>query len=230
MKYLIPPSEGKSKVQDTGIKFKDTKFIFKQHVQQIVTLLELIDEEDLTSIYGTSQEKSERFHRQNQDIFNSKCANAVSRYNGIVYKNLDWESYSDKEKEFMDNHFYIFSGLFGMVKPLTLIPDYKLKMNVLSLDHHWNDVITKALQEEDLVVDLLPQVHRKAYKSGPNVKKIDFYVIKKGKKSSAGHFGKAVKGQLINYIIKNKIISTDNFTNFNYDGFRWDGDFFIKEN
>ena len=109
MKYLIPPSEGKSKVQSAGVKFKDTKFIFKQHVEQIVTLLELIDEEDLTSIYGTSQEKSERFHRQNQDIFNSKCAHAISRYTGIVYKNLDWESYSDKEKEFMDNHFYIFS-------------------------------------------------------------------------------------------------------------------------
>ena len=230
MKYLIPPSEGKSKIQSNKIKFKDTDFIFKNHIEQIVTLLELIDEEDLTSIYGTSEEKSLAFHRQNQDIFNSHCAHAIERYTGIVYKNLDWVSFSDSEKEFMDKHFYIFSGLFGMVTPLTLIPEYKLKMNVLSLDHHWKEIITDALKDEDVVIDLLPQVHRKAYKAGENVKRIDFFVIKKGKKSSAGHFGKAVKGQLVHYIVKNKITSIDNFDGFEYDGFKWDGEVFIKEN
>ena len=229
MKYLIPPSEGKSKIQSNKTKFKDTDFIFKRHIEQIVTLLELIDEEDLTSIYGTSEEKSLAFHRQNQDIFNSHCAHAIERYTGIVYKNLDWDSFSDSEKEFMDNHFYIFSGLFGMVTPLTLIPEYKLKMNVLSLDHHWKEILTNELKDEDVVVDLLPQVHRKAYKAGKNVKRIDFFVIKKGKKSSAGHFGKAVKGQLVNFIVKNKITSIDNFDKFGYDGFKWDGEIFIKE-
>ncbi len=219
MKYLIPPSEGKSKIQSNTTKFKDTDFIYKNHIEQIVTLLELIDEEDLTSIYGTSEEKSLAFHRQNQDIFNSHCAHAIERYTGIVYKNLDWNSFSESEKVFMDKHFYIFSGLFGMVTPLTLIPEYKLKMNVLSLDHHWKEIL-----------DLLPQVHRKAYKAGDNVKKIDFFVIKKGKKSSAGHFGKAVKGQLVNFIVKNKITSIDNFDGFEYDGFKWDGEIFIKEN
>ena len=229
MKYLIPPSEGKSKIKSGNTKFKNTDFMFSSHVKQIVTLLELIDEEDLTSIYGTSEEKSLAFHRQNQDIFNSQCANAIERYTGIVYQNLDWESFSDSEKDFMDNHFYIFSGLFGMVTPLTLIPEYKLKMNVLSLTHHWKDVISNTLKDEDLIIDLLPQVHRKAYKPGPNVKKIDFFVIKKGKKSSAGHFGKAVKGQLVKYIVKNKITSTDNFDGFSFDGFKWDGDIFIKQ-
>jgi len=229
MKYLIPPSEGKSKIKSGKIKFKNTDFIFSSHVEQIVTLLELIDEEDLTSIYGTSEEKSLAFHRQNEDIFNSQCAHAIERYTGIVYQNLDWESFSSSDKDFMDNHFYIFSGLFGMVTPRTLIPEYKLKMNVLSLHHHWKDVISNALKDEDLIIDLLPQVHRKAYKPGKNVKKIDFFVIKKGKKSSAGHFGKAVKGQLVKYIVQNQITTTDDFSGFSFDGFKWDGDIFIKE-
>ena len=229
MKYLIPPSEGKAKIKGSEIKFKDTNFVYAKNVQEIVTLLELIDDEDLTSIYGTSQEKSELFHRQNEDVFNSNCAHAIERYTGIVYKNLDWSSFSKKEKQFMDSYFYIFSGLFGMVKPLTLIPNYKLKMNVLSLEHHWKETLTNTLKDEDLVIDLLPQVHRKAYIPQDNLKKIDFIVMKKGKKASAGHFGKAVKGQLIKYIVQNQITSIDDFDKFNFDGFRWDGEVFIKE-
>ena len=230
MKYLIPPSEGKSKIKSTEIKFKDTNFIFEDNVRSIVDLLEAIDGEDLTSIYGSSEEKSLAFHRQNQDIFNSYCAPAIERYTGVVYKNLDWDSYTNVQKKFMNKHFYIFSGMFGIVQPLTLIPNYKLKMNVLSLDFVWRAPITKALADEDIVIDLLPQVHRKAYTPGENVKKIDFFVINKGKKSSAGHFGKAVKGQLIKYIVTNSVASIDDFSGFEFDGFKWDGDVFIKEN
>jgi len=109
-----------------------------------------------------------------------------------------------------------------------LIPDYKLKMNVLSLQHHWNPVLTEALKDE-VIIDLLPQVHRKAYKPTENVTTVDFMVIHKGKKTAAGHFGKAVKGKFIRYISQNKIVSTDNFSGFEYEGFKWDGESFIKE-
>ena len=169
------------------------------------------------------------FHRQNQDIFNSKCAHAIERYTGVVYEHLNWETLNKSSQKFLEDHIYIFSGLFGMVTPKTLIPDYKLKMNVLSLQYHWSPVLSEVLNEEDLIIDLLPQVHRKAYKKGQNVISIDFQVIKKGKKSAAGHFGKAVKGQLIRYIAQNEIKNTDGFEGFEYSGFKWDGTAFVKE-
>ena len=99
MKYLIPPSEGKAKIKGSEVKFKDTNFIYRKNVQEIITLLELIDNEDLTSIYGTSQEKSELFHRQNEDVFNSRCAHAIERYSGVVYKNLEWSTLEDTRKD-----------------------------------------------------------------------------------------------------------------------------------
>ena len=229
MKYLIPPSEGKSKVQSIEVKFKDTNFIFKKNVQEIVTLLELIDDEDLRSIYGTSQEKSEIFHRQNQDIFKSHCAKAIERYTGVVYEYIDWKTLNKSAQAYMENHIRIFSGLFGLLTPNTLIPNYKLKMNVLSLQYHWSPVITKELENEDIVFDLLPQVHRKAYKPNKNVFKVDFVVKNKGKKTAAGHYGKAVKGKFIRFLATNNISSINEFNKFEYDGFIWDGEHFIKE-
>ena len=229
MKYLIPPSEGKSKVVSKDILFSDTDFKFVRHVNQVVRLLSLIDDEDLSSVYGTSQEKALALHRQNQDIFNSKCAYAIERYTGVVYEHLSWETLDKKSQNFLQDNIYIFSGLFGMLSPKTLIPEYKLKMNVLSLQYHWSPILTEELNKEDLVIDLLPQVHRKAYNKGKNVIMIDFQVIKKGKKSAAGHFGKAVKGQFIRYIAENQITNIDDFEGFEYQGFKWDGKAFLKE-
>ena len=229
MKYLIPPSEGKSKVISQDVLFSHTNFKFTQQVNQVVRLLSLIEDEGLSAVYGTSEEKAMIFHRQNQDIFNSKCAYAIERYTGVVYEHLNWETLNKTSQDFLQDHVYIFSGLFGMVSPKTLIPDYKLKMNVLSLQYHWNPILTEELKKEDSIIDLLPQVHRKAYNKGSNVITIDFQVIKKGKKSAAGHFGKAVKGQFIRYIAENKIKNIDDFAGFEYSGFKWDGKAFVKE-
>ena len=127
-----------------------------------------------------------------------------------------------------EKHILIFSGLFGMTTPLTLIPDYKLKMNVLSLQYHWNPILTEDLENEDLIIDLLPQVHRKAYTPNSNVVEVEFMVRSKGKTSTAGHFGKAVKGQFIRYLAMNRIKSIDEFEGFSFDGFNWDGKVFLK--
>ena len=230
MKILIPPSEGKAKTKPTKILFSEINFRFEREVKQVVRLLELIDDEDLRSVYGTSAEKASMFHRQNQDIFNSPCAPAIERYTGVVYEHISWSTLSEKAKDYMEKYIYIFSGLFGLLSPKTLIPDYKLKMNVLSLQHHWNPVLTEALKDEKMIVDLLPQVHRKAYK--PNKQKVlpvDFLILNKGKKSAAGHFGKAVKGEFIRYIAENNITNIDDFSGFEYEGFKWDGESFVKE-
>ena len=231
MLILIPPSEGKTKIKSTGVKFNKTNFIFRNEVKVIVDLLENLSElgEDISSIYGTSIEKSELFHRQNQDVFNSRCAKAIERYTGVVYEHINWKTLNPKAQQYMEKHVRIFSGLFGMITPETLIPNYKLKMNVLSLQYHWNPILTKALEKEKMILDLLPQVHRKAYKPNKNVFKVDFIVKNKGKKTAAGHYGKAVKGKFIRFLANNNISSINQFNKFEYDGFIWDGKHFIKE-
>ena len=109
-----------------------------------------------------------------------------------------------------------------------MIPDYKLKMNVLSLKSLWGPIISDYLKDEDIIFDLLPQVHRKAYKPNKNRVQIDFLVRTKGKTSAAGHFGKAVKGQFIRFLASNQITNMDDFKDFEYDGFKWNGKQFVK--
>ena len=153
---------------------------------------------------------------------------AIERYTGVVYNHIDWNTLNPKAKNYMKKHIIIFSGLFGLLSPDTMIPDYKLKMNVLSLKSLWGPIISDYLKDEDIIFDLLPQVHRKAYKPNKNTVQIDFLVRTKGKTSAAGHFGKAVKGQFIRFLASNQITNMDDFKDFEYDGFKWNGKQFVK--
>ena len=43
------------------------------------------------------------------------------------------------------------------------------------------------------------------------------------------NLGKAVKGKFIRYLAENNVQSLDDFKGFEYDGFHWDKDHFVKE-
>ena len=230
MKYLIPPSEGKTLNNLDDYNFKDTEFPLINSVEKVLELLKTKKtDSEIKAIYGTSLEKSCVFHNQNLNILNSLCNFAINRYTGVVFKNIDWSTFNQDMKLFFNENFFIFSGMFGIVSPMHQIPFYKLKMNVLALYKFWNPIITKQLKNEDVIIDLLPQIHRKAYQQDERVINIDFFHIKNGKKVNAGHFGKAVKGQFIRFVCENKIINIDDFSSFNYNGFVWDGHCIIKE-
>ena len=101
-------------------------------------------------------------------------------------------------------------------------------MNVLSLQYHWTPVLTEALKDEDLIFDLLPQVYIKAYNPNPNTIQIEFKVEGKGNTRAAGHYGKAVKGKFIRFLSENQISNMKDFKDFEYDVFKWNGDYFVK--
>lgn len=228
MLILTPPSEGKSSLNSSTIKFSDTEFMFNSQVTEILSLLRDFKKNELTSIYGTSLEKATLLHQQNLNVFNSECSLAIERYTGIVFKNLDWKSLDDKSQSYINNNLRILSGLFGIIKPNTLIPNYKLKMEVLSLANFWKPILSQYIQNEELILDLLPVSHRKALNPHNNLIKINFMIEKNGKLTQSAHAGKVVKGKFIRFLAENTIEKIDGIQYFKEDGYNWDGTFFIK--
>ena len=229
MLILTPPSEGKSSENTVNKKFSETDFIFTVQVKKILELLNKLDEKQIISTYGTTLDKANDLHKNNLNIFNKECSMAIERYTGVVFKNLDWDSLNLDSQNYLNKNLRILSGFFGILKPDSLIPNYKLKMNALSLDKYWNPILTKELENNDMILDLLPQIHRKAYRPNQNVIKIDFFHLKQGKTNSAGHLGKSVKGEFIRYLAKNQIKNIKDFQLFEVDGFLWNQGNFVKE-
>ena len=228
MKILIPPSEGKSEKNNLDTLFKKSKSLYLSNIKEILKLLSSVKKNELIKIYGTSQEKSEILHKENLEILNSECSYAIDRYTGVVYNNFDFNSLNRSSKIFANEKILIMSGFLGLVKPYDIIPNYKLKMNALKLTSFWKPTFTQILKEEDFILDLLPNIHRKSYDSKNSIE-IDFKFLKNNKSISAGHNGKAIKGKFIRFIIKNKLERLDEILKFNDDNFSWDGKSFVKK-
>jgi len=228
MLILTPPSEGKSIKNTVNIQFSETNFVFAKQVKEILILLKSLNENKIVSTYGTNLEKAKDLHKINLKVFDNKCSMAIERYTGVVFSNLDWKSLDNNEKAYLNKNLRIFSGMFGLLKPNDLIPNYKLKMNVLALTNFWKIHISNQLNKEDLILDLLPAVHRKALNLKQNVFKINFLINKDGKLIQSAHAGKVVKGKFIRFLAQHNIQDFEELKKFNFDGYKWNGDFFLK--
>jgi cytoplasmic iron level regulating protein YaaA (DUF328/UPF0246 family) len=54
---------------------------------------------------------------------------------------------SDEGKKFFNENFLIFSGMYGKVKPMDMIGNYKLPIETKTLAKYWQENITKSLNE-----------------------------------------------------------------------------------
>ena len=230
MLILTPPSEGKASENTVNKKFNETNFIFTVQVKKILELLNKLDEKEIISTYGTTLDKAKDLHKNNLNIFNKECSMAIDRYTGVVFKNLDWNSLNLNSQNYLNKNLRILSGFFGILKPDSLIPNYKLKMNVLSLTNFWKKDISKYLENEELVLDLLPATHRKALNLEKNIVRINFIINKNGKLVQSAHSGKIVKGKFIRFLAQNNVQDIYGINNFEYDGYKWNGKLFIKDN
>ena len=228
MLILTPPSEGKSSINTVNKKFKETNFFYNNQVKIILDKLNQLDDKQIQSVYGTTPDKSAALHKNNLNIFDNECSLAIERYTGVVFKHLDWKSLDAIAQNYINQNMRIFSGLFGILSPDTLIPNYKLKMEVLSLAQFWKCDITHHIENEELILDLLPTAHRKALIYNTNQVKINFMIEKNGKLTQSAHAGKVVKGKFLRFLAQNGVQNIDEIQHFHEDGYIWDGTFFIK--
>ena len=102
-------------------------------------------------------------------------------------------------------------------------------MNVFSLTDFWKNDISNQLKNEELILDLLPATHRKVLKLEKNILSINFIINKNGKLIQSAHSGKVVKGKFIRFLAQNNVYDVKGITDFEYDGYSWNGEFFVKD-
>lgn len=133
---LLPPSEGKNFGGDFSNpynKIKDThtfKELTSQRDYVYKKVLEAISKEPekkLEKIFDMTSNNLIKVFEIMSNLENLPTLKAIERYCGVMFKAIDYDNLSEKQKTNFNESVLFIDGLFGLLKPEDLMPDYKLK-------------------------------------------------------------------------------------------------------
>jgi cytoplasmic iron level regulating protein YaaA (DUF328/UPF0246 family) len=130
----------------------------------------------------------------------SKTSPAIEIYNGVLYQGLGWNSLSATQKKRANSRVLIVSALFGLVKPLDQIFQYKIKIN----SKLWRDAIaavsTKFVSE--LVIDCRSSTYKSVWTINPeNTVEVRVFKINGTERSVITHMSKKYRGELTRHLL-----------------------------
>ena len=207
----------------------------------LIDILKGYSPEELSSLMNISPKLGElNFYRYQSfnNNFMEDTKQALFAFNGDVYKGLDSYSYGEEDIEFAQNHLRILSGLFGVLRPLDLIKEYRLEMGIKlknqrgeNLYGFWSELVTNSLKDElsnsneKTILNLASEEYSKVVKRD-NLGKINFInVVFKERKNGVykviAIYAKKARGLMASYIIKNKVDSIEKVKEFNEEGYAY---------
>jgi cytoplasmic iron level regulating protein YaaA (DUF328/UPF0246 family) len=156
--------------------------------------------------------------------FGKNLNQAIFTYDGYQYKALNASSMNHEELEYLENHLYIVSGLYGLVKPFDGISYYRLEMKdhtVNNLYAFWNPKFKKYIKkhhQDDVIIDLMSGEYRKAFQDINRIE-IDFYEISENTLRSISMHVKRIRGLFAKHLITNQIEQLDAIKLIEIDGY-----------
>jgi len=232
MKIIISPA----KKLDTSVKVQNSKMntsFLGESTKLIQTLKgnSILELKDLMGLSDNlAQLNWQRF--QDWDILNRNTYKALELFNGAVYEGIDAKNFNKSNKDFAQNNLRILSGLYGILKPNDLILPYRLEMGTKlktikgnNLYRFWQDKLHQNIRDElnnEVLINLASNEYSKVLK----LNKIKSEVItpvfkdyKNGKLKVISFFAKKARGEMVNFIIKNKITSFEELKLFKNNGY-----------
>lgn len=164
-------------------------------------------------LFGVKGESLKEAIEVNSQILGSPLMSALERYSpGVMYRAMDFGSLPTGAQRRLLENGIIFSGVFGLLRPDDLIPNYKLKIDASipklgKVSTFWKAQLSALLNrtiKDQIVWNLLPGAHQDAWDDDHSYLEmitVKFVDEKKGKRTSVTHGVKPLRGKLVNYIV-----------------------------
>ena len=164
---------------------------------------------------------------------------AVLAYYGQAYKCLQAQTMSDEDLRYAQQHLWITSFLYGLLRPLDMIHPYRMEGKVVLDDktmfNHWKPLLTDLLidsvkADDDILVHLATEEMQHLFdwkKVSREVTIIhpQFLVMKNGKLKSVTVYAKSCRGAMTRFIINNRLDTPEALQGFEYEGFEYRPDY-----
>lgn len=188
---------------------------------------------------------SESLGKLNRDRFarfhdHAEKRPAVLAFAGDTYTGLEAGSLDAEELAYAQDHLRILSGLYGLLRPLDAMQEYRLEMGSRlktergkSLYDYWGDQIAEALNAEadrtgtETLINCASVEYFSAVKPEAlrlNVITPQFLEEKPGGPKVVSFFAKKARGAMARFIIQNRLKDPESILGFDSGGYRYEPD------
>lgn len=176
-----------------------------------------------------------------QDFFSeaNRVMPAVCAYTGAVYKRVQPKDFSAEDFLFAQEHLRITSFLYGLLRPLDGIKPYRLEGDVRMLERggvtmfdYWKPLLTDVFIADiklrgGVLVNLASGEMKDLFDWKRVEKEVrvitpEFQVVKDGRLKTIVIYAKMCRGEMVRYIIKNRIEQPEDLKAFTWEGFAFD--------
>lgn len=232
MKIIISPA--KSFKKNEGIKTEE--LLFPKKSENLVKKLKKYTMNEMGNLNRTNDKLTEKAYYDYQEMDLDNLSNpAIFAYDGLVFKQFGRDDFDDLA--YLNDHVYIISALWGLVKPLTGIADYRLYFDNEDMDlyEYWGDDLYKELYKDgDWVLNLASKEYtgtiRPFLKEDDRFVTVDFKDLRDGKLKSIVAYMKQMRGRMLKEIITNKIEDIEKIKEIDIDGYYYDEDESTEDN
>lgn len=233
---IISPAKNMRNLKVDNIKPKmygESRF-FTNETKEIINELKKLTPWDIQSIMKVNEKIAFQSYAYFQDFnFDEEGVCGLLAYDGLVFKNIKAEEFTSEDFDFANNHVRILDAFYGIVNPLDGVLPYRLEMqykiniNDKNLYKFWEDKLYKKLYSEDkVIINLASEEYAKAVRGFLDKDDIfidiDFKIHKDGKLKTMATYAKMARGQMIKYIIENKINNPEDLKDFTFNGYKFD--------
>lgn len=243
MKIIISPA--KKMTSSSIIEAKGSSPFLKES-KGIVSKLKSLSLEEVKILYGCSDRIAlEAYHYIQSFSFVNHQTPALLSYDGIQYQYMSPNIFKQEEFDYLEDHLFILSALYGVLKPFDGVCKYRLEMNnCLKIGDHkdlyafWKDKIYKeTYKNEDTILNLASEEYAKSIRKYVNKDQrfIDVEFREEDGKEK-GVYAKMCRGLMTRYCAVNKIENVEDIKKFkenNYqfvNGLSSDKKFIFKRN
>ncbi len=234
MQIIISPAKKINDVNDYPNVNSSPLFLEKAKV--LYAYLQSLDFEGLKKLYKASdkivEDAQRKIHTYNLD---EPFLTAINAYDGIQYQYMHASLFDEAQMQFLNDHLYIISGLYGILRPLDEIIPYRLEMQSkidcqgnTNLYDYWGDSIAEVLnQHHEPIINLGSNEYSKSIKKYiPKSMWVDvyFYEDVAGELKEKGVYVKMARGSMVRYLVENRIDKVTGMQGFAELNFKYRSD------
>ena len=163
---------------------------------------------------------------------------ALISYTGIVFKRIAPKDFTKDDLEYAQQHLLISSFLYGLLRPLDLIKNYRLEGDVRLSENNnetmfnfWKPRLTdyfiaQIKQQGGLLINLASSEMKDLVDWGKVTREVkvitpEFQVYKNGKPATVVIYTKMCRGEMTRFILKNRLEDADSLKSFSWEGFNY---------